>query len=101
MQTSSRSGAGKAELMALISQLRAAFAAERQASGGGGGLGSTRLRRAGAADAAEAAKRGESREDARGDSAKTVVVEQRWEGADDPWPELRQQEAAQPEAAQH
>ena len=36
VQTSSRSGAGKAELMALISQLRAAFAAERQASGGGG-----------------------------------------------------------------
>jgi hypothetical protein len=96
VQTSSRSGAGKAELMALISQLRAAFAAERQASDAGG-LGSTRLRRAGAAEAAEAAERGDARED----SVKTVVVEQRWEGADDPWPELRQQEAAQPDAAQH
>jgi hypothetical protein len=96
VQTSSRSGVGKAELMALISQLRAAFAADRQASGGGGGSSSTRLRRAGAAEAAEAAERGKVRED----RVETVVVEQRWEGADDPWPELRQQEAAQQEAAQ-
>jgi hypothetical protein len=100
VQTSSRSGAGKAELMALISQLRAAFAAERRTSGAGGGLGSTRLRRAGAAEAADAVEAAE-RGDARKDIVKTVVVEQRWEGADDPWPELRQQEAAQPEAAQH
>lgn len=29
-----------------------------------------------------------------------VVVEEVWEGANDPWPEMRQQEAVQPEAEQ-
>ena len=87
--------------MALISQLRAAFVADRQ--------GVRRRRRLWAARGCDGRGRQKRRMrrkrrsvETRVETAvKTVVVEQRWEGADDPWPELRQQEAAQPKAAQH
>lgn len=86
VQTSSRSGTGKAKLLALIAQLRDGFIAEERASGGSGRFARRRA-------AAEAAGGGDSGGDSKLRDPKPVVVEERWEGADDPWPELRQQEA--------
>lgn len=80
MQTSSRSGSGKSELLALIAQLREAFLGEHKSSGSRGG--SFGRRRSTAAE-------GDSDENsATRRQPQPVAIEQQWE--EDAWPESQQ-----------